>query len=69
MLDQVEYYTSEDEAEASKMDQPSKEGSETRRVHEEDEDSLICSNCGALGDVLEEGGDQSEFRWAILREM
>ena len=51
------------------MDQPSKEGSETRRVHEEDEDSLICSNCGALGDVLEEGGDQSEFRWAILREM
>jgi len=58
----VEYYTSEDEAEASKMDQPSREGSETRRVHEEDEDSLICSNCGALGDVLEEGGDQSEFR-------
>ena len=35
----------------------------------EEEDSLICNNCGALGDVHEEGGDQSEFRLAILREM
>ena len=69
MLDQVEYYTSEDEAEASRMDQPLRVASETRsRVYEgeevEEEDSLICNNCGALGDVQEEGGDQSEFRYS-----
>ena len=61
----MEYYTSEDEAEASKMDQPPRVGSQRRRVHDEEqeeEDSLICFNCGALGDVLEEGGDHSEFR-------
>ena len=73
MLDQVEYYTSEDEAEASRMDQPLRVASETRsRVYEGaevEEDSLICNNCGALGDVHEEGGDQSEFRLAILREI
>merc|ERR1719234_1470993 len=46
------------------MDQPSRVGSETRRVqHEEEEDDpSICFNCGALGDVLEQGGDQAEFR-------
>ena len=68
MLDQVEYYTSEDEAEASDMDPPSR--AETMRQYEgEEENSLICINCGALGDVLEEGGDQSEFRLIFLRKI
>ena len=68
MLDQVEYYTSEDEAEASDMDPPSR--AETMRQYEgEEENSLICINCGALGDVLEEGGDQWEFRLIFLRKI
>jgi len=60
----VEYYTSEDEAEAGNMDPPSGITAEARRLYDEgeEENSLICSNCGALGDVLEEGGAQSEFR-------
>ena len=70
MLNQVEYYTSEDEAEASDMDPPSREAAETMRQYEgEEENSLICINCGALGDVLEEGGDQSEFRLIFLRKI
>ena len=45
------------------MDPPSGVAAETRRRYEgEEENSLICINCEALGDVLEEGGDQSEFR-------
>ena len=68
MLDQVEYYTSEDEAEAGNMDPPSGITAEARRLYDEgeEENSLICSNCGALGDVLEEGGAQSEFRLIIF---
>ena len=69
MLDQVEYYTtSEDEAEAGNMNPSSSvEAPEMRRlyddkVEENEEDSLVCVECGAVGDVLEEGGDQSEFR-------
>jgi len=59
----VEYYTSEDEEEARDMDPPLREAAETMRLYEgEEENSLICINCGALGDVLEEGGGQSEFR-------
>ena len=68
MLDQVEYYTSEDEAEAGNMNPSySVEAAEMRRLYddkgeEDEEDSLVCVECGAVGDVLEEGGDQSEFR-------
>ena len=70
MLDQVEYYTtSEDEAEASNMNPSSSVApAEMRRLYddkedeEDEEDSLVCVECGAVGDVLEEGGDQSEFR-------
>ena len=70
MLNQVEYYTSEDEEEARDMDPPLREAAETMRLYEgEEENSLICINCGALGDVLEEGGGQSEFRLIFLREI
>ena len=70
MLDQVEYYTSDEEGETSNMDPPSSVVAvETSRQYDDDEEengSLVCGQCGAVGDVLEEGGDQSEFRLTFL---
>ena len=60
----VEYYTSEEEAESSVADQsysPTIHGGQ-RGVSDDDEQTLLlCLECGAIGDVLEEGGDSAEF--------
>jgi len=59
----VEYYTSEEEAESSVADQtysPTIHGGQ-RGASDDDEQTLLCLECGAIGDVLEEGGDSAEF--------
>ena len=59
----VEYCTSEDEAESSVADQsysPTIHGGQ-RAASDDDEQTLLCLECGAIGDVLEEGGDSAEF--------
>lgn len=59
----MEYYTSQEEAESSVADQtysPTIHGGQ-RGASDDDEQTLLCLECGAIGDVLEEGGDSAEF--------
>ena len=61
----MEYHTSDDEEEEQS---PRVTAAETRRGDDDDgeeENLLTCINCGALGDILEEGGDKFQFRLNI----